>query len=155
MQFRLAASAVTAVLAIAGCAAVTPQNNGMITMKSPYTAAKTMQRLEGEVRKRGLAVAARINHAAGAAQAGMTLRPTELLIFGNPKAGTPLMQCAQTAGIDLPMKALIWVDARSQVWLGYNDPVWLVSRHGGGECRAAENVRKALAAIATATVAQQ
>ncbi len=76
------------------------------------------------------------------------------MIFGNPQAGTPLMQCAQGVGIDLPMKALVWVDAASQTWLGYNDPARLVRRHGGGDCPAAENVRKALAGIANATVAR-
>jgi len=97
-------------------------------------------------------VVARVDHAAGATKVGKSLRPTEVMIFGNPQAGTPLMECAQGVGIDLPMKALVWVDAQSQVWLGYNDPVWLVRRHGGGDCPAAENVRKALAGIAEATV---
>lgn len=142
-----------AVLAVSGCATIAPENNGMISVRSPHGAAETVKRLEGEVRKRGLAVVARIDHAAGAAKIGKTLRPTELLIFGNPQAGTPLMECVQGAGIDLPMKALVWVDAQSNVWLGYNDPVWIVRRHGGSECPAAENVRKALAAIAAATVA--
>lgn len=142
-----------AVLAMSGCATIAPENNGMISVRSPHGAAETVKRLEGEVRKRGLAVVARIDHAAGAAKIGKTLRPTELLIFGNPQAGTPLMECVQGAGIDLPMKALVWVDAQSNVWLGYNDPVWIVRRHGGSECPAAENVRKALAAIAAATVA--
>lgn len=142
-----------AVLAVSGCATIAPEDSGMISLRSPHGAAETLKRLEGEVRKRGLAVVARIDHAAGAAKVGKTLRPTELLIFGNPQAGTPLMECVQGAGIDLPMKALVWVDARSNVWLGYNDPVWIVRRHGGGDCPAAESVRKALAAIAAATVA--
>lgn len=141
------------ILATSGCATIAPPDNGMVSLRSPHSAVDTVKRLEGEVRKRGLAVVARIDHAAGAAKIGRTLRPTELLIFGNPQAGTPIMECAQGAGIDLPMKALVWVDAQSTVWVGYNDPVWIVRRHGGGDCPAAENVRKALAAIAAATIA--
>jgi uncharacterized protein (DUF302 family) len=105
------------------------------------------------LKPRNLAVLARVDHAAGAQRIGQALLPTEVLIFGNPQAGTPLMQCAQGVGIDLPMKALVWADAQGQTRLGYNDPVWLVQRHGGGECPAAANVRQALAAIAAATVA--
>jgi len=73
---------------------------------------------------------ARIDHAAGAAQAGLSLRPTEVLLFGNAKPGTPLMQANQTIGIDLPLKALIWQDADGKVWLSYNEPNWLATRHG-------------------------
>ena len=123
-------------------------------MKSPYSAADTASRLEAQVKQRNLAVVARVDHAAAAQRVNQTLRPTEVFIFGNPQAGTPLMLCAQAVGIDLPMKALVWQDAQAQVWLGYNDPVWLVRRHGGSDCPAAENVRKALAAIAEATVAK-
>jgi uncharacterized protein (DUF302 family) len=79
-----------------------------------------------------LTVFARIDHAAGAAEAGMSLRPTELLIFGNAKGGTPLMQATQTIGIDLPLKALVWQDASGNTWLSYNDPSWLAKRHGLG-----------------------
>jgi uncharacterized protein (DUF302 family) len=106
------------------------------------------------VKQRNLAVVARIDHAAGAQRVGQTLRPTEVMIFGNPQAGTPLMLCAQGAGIDLPMKALVWTDIAGQTWLGYNDPAWIVRRHGGSDCPAVDNVRKALAAIAEATVAK-
>ena len=77
-----------------------------------------------------MTVFARIDHAAGAAQAGLSLRPTEVLIFGNAKAGTPLMQANQTMGIDLPLKALVWQDADGKVWLSYNEPNWLATRHG-------------------------
>jgi len=144
--------ALISAIALSGCATLQPQDNGMISLRSPHSAAETLVRLEGEVKKRGLAIVARIDHAAGATKVGKRLRPTELMIFGNPQAGTPLMECAQGVGIDLPMKALVWVDAQSQVWLGYNDPVWMVRRHGGGDCPAADNVRKALAAIAQATI---
>jgi uncharacterized protein (DUF302 family) len=89
-----------------------------------------MDRLVAAVTARGMAVLARIDHAGAAAKVGMELRPTEVLIFGNPKAGTPLMQKAQTLGIDLPLKTLVWEDERGKTWLGYNDPVWLAARHG-------------------------
>jgi len=141
---------------LGGCAGMTgPRtDHGLVAVKSPYGAAETMTRLEAQVRQRNLAVVARVDHAAAATRIGQTLRSTEVIIFGNPQAGTPLMQCAQTVGIDLPMKALVWVDAASQTWLGYNDPVLIAHRHRGGDCPAAENVRKALAGIAEATVAK-
>ena len=85
---------------------------------------------------------------------GKTLRPTELLIFGNPQGGTPLMVCAQTAGIDLPLKALVWQDDSAQVWLGYNDPAFLAQRHGAAACPSVENLRKALSGLAEAAVAR-
>jgi len=141
-------------LILAGCASMGDSGEGMVRVKSPHSAADTVSRLEAQVRQRNLAVVARVDHAAGAARVNQTLRPTEVIIFGNPQAGTPLMLCSQVVGIDLPMKALVWVDAQQQTWLGYNDPVWLVRRHGGGDCPAAENVRKALDAIASATVAR-
>ncbi len=77
-----------------------------------------------------MTVFARIDHAAAAKAEGLSLRPTELLIFGNARAGTPLMQAAQTTGIDLPLRALIWLDADGTTWLGYNDPDWFAARHG-------------------------
>jgi uncharacterized protein (DUF302 family) len=157
-QVLLGLAAATALLA--GCAAGpgagsagAGAGNGLVALKSPHSPADTVARLEAQLRPRNLAVVARVDHAAGAQRIGQTLRPTEVLIFGNPQAGTTLMQCAQGVGIDLPMKALVWADAQGQTWLGYNDPVWLVQRHGGGECPAAANVRQALAAIAAATVA--
>ena len=139
---------------LAGCASMVDPGNGLVAVKSPYSAAETASRLEAQIKQRNLAVVARVDHAAGAQRVNQTLRPTEVFIFGNPQAGTPLMLCAQAVGIDLPMKALVWQDAQAQVWLGYNDPVWMVRRQGGGDCPAAENVRKALAAITAATVAK-
>ena len=147
-------TALVSAVTLAGCASVADTGNGMVAVKSPYSAADTASRLEAQVKQRNLAVVARVDHAAAAQRVNMTLRPTEVLIFGNPQAGTPLMLCAQGVGIDLPMKVLVWVDAQQQTWLAYNDPVWIVRRHGGGDCPAAENVRKALAAIAEATVAK-
>ena len=77
-----------------------------------------------------MGILARIDHTAAAAQVGLDLRPTEVLIFGNPKGGTPIMQDAQTSGIDLPLKVLVWEDAEGKTWIGYNDPVWIGARHG-------------------------
>ena len=77
-----------------------------------------------------------------------------MLIFGNPAGGTPLMECAQSAGIDLPLKALVWEDAQAQVWLGYNDPAWLAQRHDAAACPVVENLKKALAGLADAATAK-
>ena len=106
--------------------------DGLITLPSSHGPNETMDRLEAEVKAKGMTVFARIDHAAGAAQVGLELRPTELLIFGNAKGGTPLMQAKQTIGIDLPLKALVWQDASGSTWLSYNDPRWLAERHGLG-----------------------
>jgi uncharacterized protein (DUF302 family) len=104
--------------------------DGLITMPSSFGPEETMNRLEAEVRAKGMTLFARIDHAAGAKAAGLSLPPTDLLIFGNAKAGTPLMQSAQTLGIDLPLKALVWQDAAGRTWLSFNDPDWLARRHG-------------------------
>ena len=128
--------------------------DGLLAVRSPHSAKETMNRLEAIVKQHGLNVFARIDHAACASKVGKTLRPTEVLIFGNPQGGTPFMECAQTVGIDLPLKALVWEDASSQVWLGYNDPAYLAQRHGAGQCPVVENLRKALAGIAEAAVAR-
>jgi len=89
-----------------------------------------MNRFEAEVRARGMIAFAHIDHAAGAAAVGLSLRPTELLIFGNARGGTPLMELVQTTGIDLPLKVLVWQDASGTTWLSYNDPNWIAKRHG-------------------------
>lgn len=127
--------------------------DGLVQVKSALSAKETMDQFEGNAKQRGLTVFARIDHAAGAAKVGKTIRPTEVIVFGNPQGGTPLMECAQTAGIDLPLKALVWEDAQGQVWLGYNDPAFIAARHGAGQCPAAAGLAKALAALADASVA--
>jgi uncharacterized protein (DUF302 family) len=104
--------------------------DGLTTIASNYGPKETMDRLEAEIKAKGMTVFAGVDHAAGAAQAGLSLRPTEVLLFGNAKAGTPLMQANQTIGIDLPLKALVWQDADGKVWLSYNEPNWLATRHG-------------------------
>ena len=137
-----------------GFSSVAFSADGLITLKSPFTAKETMNRFEENAKQRGLIVFARIDHAAGAAKVGKMLRPTEVLIFGNPQGGTPLMECAQSAGIDLPLKALVWEDAQGQVWLGYNDPAFVAQRHGAAQCPAVGGLSKALSGLAEATLAQ-
>ena len=128
--------------------------DGLISVKSPHSAKQTMDRLEDTLKQRGLTVFARIDHAAGATKIGKSLRPTEVLIFGNPQGGTPFMECAQTLGIDLPLKALVWQDASGQGWLGYNDPAYLAKRHAAPDCAVAANLSTTLAGISAAVVAQ-
>ena len=106
--------------------------DGVTTTLSSFGPKETMDRLEAEIKSKGMTVFARIDHAAGAAAVGLPLRPTELLIFGNANGGTPLMQSMQTIGIDLPLKALVWQDGSGKTWLSYNDPGWLAKRHGLG-----------------------
>jgi len=127
--------------------------DGLVAIKSPHSPKDTMDRLEALLKQKGLTILARIDHAVGAARVGQVLRPTEVLIFGNPQGGTPFMQCAQTVGIDLPLKALVWQDASGQVWLGYNDPSFLAQRHGASPCPVTENLKKALAGFAQEAVA--
>jgi uncharacterized protein (DUF302 family) len=109
-----------------------------------------MDRLEAAVKTKGMTVFARIDHAAGAIAAGLSLRPTEVLIFGNTKAGTPLMLSVQTIGIDLPLKALVWQDVSGKTWLSYNDPAWLAQRHGASGGAAAGNMAAALDVVTKA-----
>jgi len=103
---------------------------GLISLKSTFPVKETVDRLVHRVESKGLTVFCRIDHAAGAVAAGLPLRPTTVVIFGNAKGGTPLMQASQTIGIDLPLKVLAWEDAGGQSWISYNDPVWLIERHG-------------------------
>jgi len=126
--------------------------DGLITLRSAFDPKETMARLEAEVRAKGMTVFAHIDHAAGAAAAGLPLRPTDLLIFGAAKGGTPLMQAVQTIGIDLPLKILVWQDAGGQTWLSYNDPHWLAKRHGieAAAVTAVNGLATALASLAKA-----
>lgn len=109
-------------------------NSGLINVASPYSVKQTADRLEAVLKAKGMKIFARIDHHQGAENNGLELRPTQLLIFGNPKLGTPLMQCAQSAAIDLPQKALIWKDAKGKVQISYNDPVYLKNRHQVQDC---------------------
>jgi len=127
--------------------------DGLVAVKSSHTPAETGNRLVAALQERGLKLFARIDHAAGAATIGKSLRPTQVFIFGNPQGGTPLMACQQTAGIDLPLKALVWQDETGQVWFGYNDPAWIAARHAAADCPVVPNLAKALAGLAAATTA--
>lgn len=134
-----------AVMTVLVLAAATYADSGLIKLKSTHDVATTADRLESVLKQKGMTVFARINHAQGAERVGKKLRPTELVIFGNPKVGTPLMQCRQSVAIDLPQKALIWQDEQGQVWLAYNDPDFLVERHSITGC--AEVVKKIKGAL--------
>ena len=127
-------------------------DDGLITIASKLSVKETTDRLASTVTSKGMTVFGRIDHGVGAAQVGMPLRPTEVLIFGNAKGGTPLMQAKQTIGIDLPLKALAWEDADGKVWLTSNDPAWLARRHGlGADVNAnVEALRAGLAAVTKA-----
>jgi uncharacterized protein (DUF302 family) len=119
-------------------------DNGMVHLASRRSVEETIDVLEGLVRSRGLSVAARIDHSGDAAKAGVTMPPAQLLIFGNPVAGTPLMLAAPTTAIDLPLKAVAWQDGEGAVWLSYNSPAYLQRRHG-----LPENLLKNIAGIAS------
>ena len=118
---------------------------GLTTIQSSFGPKDTMNKLEAAVQAKGMTVFARLDHAAGATAAGLSLRPTEVLIFGNAKGGTPLMNSVQTIGLELPLKALVWQDASGNTWLSYNDPAWISKRHALG--READPVAKNLAAM--------
>jgi uncharacterized protein (DUF302 family) len=119
--------------------------DGLITLRSSFGPEETMSRFEAEVRAKGMTIFSHIDHAAGAAAVGLPLRPTDLLIFGAARGGTPLMQSAQTIGIDLPLKALVWQDEGGKTFLSYNDPAYVTHRHGIGE--AAKPVVEAMSGV--------
>jgi uncharacterized protein (DUF302 family) len=102
---------------------------GLKTLQSDFGPEETVNRLEAEIKAHGMGVFTRINHAGLAAEVGLTLRPTEVILFGNPRGGTSLMQANQTIGIDLPLKMLVWQDASGKTWVSYNEPAWLGKRH--------------------------
>jgi uncharacterized protein (DUF302 family) len=123
--------------------------DGLVTLRSAHDFKTTLDRLLQVLKAKGVTVFAQIDHAAGAAGVGLTLRPTTLVVFGNPAAGTPVMQAAQTAGIDLPLKALVWQDAVGGIHLSYNDMAWIAARHGVGDLPSADAMVAALKAFAT------
>jgi len=108
--------------------------DGLITLVSQHSVKETAERLASSLSEKGMTIFNRIDHSQGALKVGETLKPTVLLIFGNPKLGTALMKCSRTAGIDLPQKALIWEDSAGQVNLTYNDPGYLADRHNLADC---------------------
>lgn len=134
-----------------GLASGAVADSGLVNVKSTHSVKDTADRLEKALETKGMTVFIRIDHAAGAKKAGLALPPTELVIFGNPKVGTPLMQCSRSVAIDLPQKALIWEDDQGQVWLTYNDPAYLAGRHAITGCEAVlEKVGGALRNFAAA-----
>lgn len=110
------------------------QADGVIRIKSMHSVTATVDKLESALKNKGMTVFKRVSHSGGAAKVGLELRPTELMIFGNPKVGTPLMQCQQLAALDLPQKALVYEDADGQVWFAYNDPEYIADRHNISGC---------------------
>jgi uncharacterized protein (DUF302 family) len=108
---------------------ISPSDNGIVHLRSPYSVTETLQRLEALVTAKGLTIFARVDHSGEAAKIGMEMQPTELLIFGSPNSGTPLMIASPALAIDLPLKALAWQDADGFVWLSYNSPEYLQQRH--------------------------
>ena len=133
------------------CASAAHAADGLVVLKSNHSVAATADKLEAVLSENGMKIMNRIDHAAGAESVDLELRPTEVVIFGNPKVGSPLMQCAQSVAVDLPQKALIWEDESGQVWLGYNDPEYLKARHAIEGCDAVlEKVSGALSNFAGA-----
>ena len=123
---------------------------GLTSVQSSFGPKETMDRLEAEIRAKGLELFVRIDHAAGAAKVGLLLAPTVLMIFGNARGGTPLMQLAQTIGIDLPLKALVWQDSAGKTWVSYNEPAWIAKRHGAADVQPLVNkMTDLLSAITT------
>jgi len=131
--------------------AISSMASGIVNVSSDFSVKETSERLETILKKKGMKIFNHINHSAGAKSVGIDLRDTELIIFGNPKVGSPLMKCQQTVALDLPQKALIWKDDMKKVWISYNDPKYLVQRHKLKGCeKVLGKVEKALAGITQA-----
>ncbi len=118
--------------------------DGVINVPSAHNVSTTLERLQTALKAKGMKIFALIDHQAGGKGVGINIRPTSLLIFGNPKIGTQLMKCAQTAAIDLPMKALVYVNKEGKTILSYNDPSWMGARHGVSDCPIIKKMSKAL-----------
>jgi uncharacterized protein (DUF302 family) len=104
-------------------------DDGMVHLSSPYSVAETLTRLDSVLQSRGLTVFARIDHSGEAEKVGMKMLPTQLIVFGSPKGGTPVMVASPTLAIDLPLKALVWEDAEGKIWVSYNSAEYLKQRH--------------------------
>lgn len=137
------AFAATATLALAACSPSAPVADGVIVMESEYSVTTTLDRIEAEAESRGAQVFARIDHAAGAETTGVEMEPTGLVIFGNPALGTPLIAQSRTAGLDLPVRMLVWEDD-GEVWLAYTDPGAIAARHGINSGDALDQMTEAL-----------
>jgi uncharacterized protein (DUF302 family) len=130
---------------------IAEQSDGVIRIKSAHSVSTTVDKLESVLHNKGMTVFKRISHSNGATRVGLELRPTELLIFGNPEVGTPLMHCQQLAALDLPQKALVYEDENGQVWYAYNDPEYIANRHGVESCgQVISRISSALANFARA-----
>ncbi len=127
------------------------QGHGIVQMPSKYGIQETLDRIERLLGEHGLTIFARIDFSGDARRSGLSLRPEQMLIFGNPKAGTPLMQAEPVSGIDLPLKALVWEDAAGETWLAYNSPEYLIERHGLPQFLAS-NLTAPIAILEAATV---
>jgi uncharacterized protein (DUF302 family) len=154
-KFIVAISVASLGSLLGACASMAPPSNpqgvqGLVAIKSVHSAKVTMDKFEEAVKAASMNIFARVDHAAGAQRIGKTLRSTEVLIWGSPPGGTPMLECTQTVGIDLPQKALVWQDAKGDVYLGWNDPAYLINvRHNTPGCEAVSaNVGKAIAGFA-------
>lgn len=156
MQLSNLITAVGAVLisaaTVTACGDRASADNGLIKVKSNYSVSETADRLESTLQAKGMRVFARVPHSDGAARVGLELKPTLLMLFGNPKAGTPLMQQQRTVAIDLPQKMLVWEDDAGQVWLAYNDPAYLKARHSLPDSPVLGKITGALASFAKAAI---
>ena len=152
MEMKMKKLIIALAFALAGLAQSAAQaDGGLVMVKSAHDVPSTADKLVAVLEEKGMTIFARIDHAAGAKKVEMTLEPTELVIFGNPKVGTALMKCGHSIAIDLPLKALIWQDKDAQTWLGYNDPADLAQRHKLEGCeKVIANVTNALAGFAKA-----
>lgn len=148
-------AAITATGLISTAHAAMSEPEGMVVVPSPHSVKDTLDKLAVVLESKGMKIMARLDHSANAASVDLELRPTELMIFGNPKAGTPLMLCSQSLAIDLPQKMLAWEDEAGKVWLGYNDPMFIKGRHHTEGCDAAfEKISGALGNFAKAATAE-
>ena len=157
MKWNLLGACILSSLVLTACVTESSdtQAKSLVTLPSALSVEATANKLNTILQSKGLTVFARINHAANASKAALDLRPTELIIFGNPKVGTPVMQCAQAAGIDLPQKMLIWQDAKKQVWLSYNHPEYLKQRHNIKGCdKVLEKISGVLSGLSEAATSQ-
>ncbi|VAW11700.1 hypothetical protein MNBD_BACTEROID05-290 [hydrothermal vent metagenome] len=147
---------ILALYLVFGCTSFVLADDGMVTLQSPYSAQMTIDRLEKILVDKGMTIFTRISHNEGAMKVGLELRPTVVLVFGNPKVGTPVMLCQQKAAIDFPQKALAWEDREGKVWLSYNDPQYLVERHQIKGCEEfIKKIKGALSKFANAAVLQE
>jgi uncharacterized protein (DUF302 family) len=140
--------AILMALAIVIIAFPVAASDGMVNVQSTFNVEETADRMVSILKEKGMTVFNRIKHSAAAAEVGIELRNTELILFGNPKVGSPLMKCQQSAAIDLPQKALIWEDDQAKVWISYNDPRYLKKRHNITGCEEViSKIETALAGI--------